>query len=142
MLDMGFADSVDECIGTCYQSGTPQTLFFSATCPPWVKSTAAKYMKSVPPVINMVGLNENRTSKTVRHLAIKCNYHDWTDVIGDLVTCFCGKSGRAMVFAATKRDCSDLALSDQISDAQMIHGDIEQKTREQTLQAWDFDLEI
>ncbi len=39
-----------------------------------------------------------------------------------------------MIFASTKRDTSDLALSDNISDAQMIHGDIEQATREQTLQ--------
>ncbi|CBY16445.1 unnamed protein product, partial [Oikopleura dioica] len=44
--------------------------------------------------------------------------------------------GRAMIFASTKRDTSDLALSDNISDAQMIHGDIEQATREQTLQAF------
>jgi len=136
MLDMGFADAVDECIGACYEMSRPQTLFFSATCPSWVMDTAVKYMEKVPPVINMVGKNENRTSKTVRHLAIKCGYHDWADVIGDLITAYCGKSGRAIIFASTKKDCSDLALSDQISDAQMIHGDIEQKTREQTLQAF------
>ena len=93
-------------------------------------------METVPPIINMVGKNENRTSKTVRHLAIKCGYHDWADVIGDLITAYCGKSGRAIIFAQTKKDCSDLALSDNISDSQMIHGDIEQKTREQTLKAF------
>lgn len=137
MLDMGFAESVDECIGTCYQQSIKvQTLFFSATCPSWVKQTAAKYMQNVPPIINMVGRDENRTSKTVRHLAIQCRYHDWADVIGDLVTVFCGKQGRCIIFAGTKKDVSDLALSDTISDAQMIHGDIEQKTREQTLQAF------
>lgn len=136
MLDMGFAEVVDECISQCYEMSQPQTLFFSATCPSWVTETARKYMKAVPPIINMVGQHENRTSKTVRHLAIKCGYHDWADVIGDLVTAFCGKSGRAMVFASTKRDVSELALSDNISDAQMIHGDIEQKTREQTLKAF------
>lgn len=137
MLDMGFADAVDECISGCYESGAnPQTLFFSATCPTWVMETARKYMETVPPIINMVGKNENRTSKTVRHLAIKCGYHDWADVIGDLITAYCGKSGRAIIFAQTKKDCSDLALSDNISDSQMIHGDIEQKTREQTLKAF------
>ena len=93
-------------------------------------------MKKVPPVINLIGKDENRTSRTVRHLGIMCKYHDWADVIGDLVTCFCGKQGRAIIFASTKKDTSDLALSDTISDAQMIHGDIEQKTREQTLKAF------
>lgn len=38
MLDMGFADDVDELIGSVYQRGQkPQTLFFSATVPTWVK---------------------------------------------------------------------------------------------------------
>ncbi|CAG5098596.1 Oidioi.mRNA.OKI2018_I69.XSR.g15809.t1.cds [Oikopleura dioica] len=92
--------------------------------------------EKVPPIINLVESNANRTSKTVRHLAIQTHYTEWSDVIGDLVTAFCGRSGRAMIFASTKRDTSDLALSDNISDAQMIHGDIEQATREQTLQAF------
>ena len=71
MLDMGFADIVDECIRGAYATTQPQTLFFSATCPDWVKKTAQKYMKKVPPVINFVESNANRTSKTVRHLAIQ-----------------------------------------------------------------------
>ena len=71
MLDMGFADIVDECIRGAYEKTQPQTLFFSATCPDWVKNTAAKYMKKVPPIINLVESNANRTSKTVRHLAIQ-----------------------------------------------------------------------
>ena len=38
MLDMGFADDVDKLISEVYNRGTkPQTLFFSATCPQWVK---------------------------------------------------------------------------------------------------------
>ena len=38
MLDMGFADDVDMLISECYNRGNnPQTLFFSATCPQWVK---------------------------------------------------------------------------------------------------------
>ena len=41
MLDMGFADAVDELISEVYNRGTkPQTLFFSATCPKWVKGTS------------------------------------------------------------------------------------------------------
>jgi len=37
-LDMGFADAVDELISNVYtQEPRPQTLFFSATVPKWVK---------------------------------------------------------------------------------------------------------
>ena len=37
MLDMGFADDVDQLIASVYKKERPQTLFFSATCPSWVK---------------------------------------------------------------------------------------------------------
>lgn len=137
MLDMGFADAVDELISNVYTTkDRPQTLFFSATVPKWVKDTAAKYMEVVPQVLSFITGEDNRTSKTIRHMAVKCEYHDRPDVIGDFLTAYCGKFGRAIVFAETKKEASELALSDQISDAQMIHGDIEQKTREQTLQAF------
>lgn len=137
MLDMGFADDVEELIGSVYKRGqNPQTLFFSATVPSWVKETAAKYMENVPEVLSFVSANENRTSKTIKHLAVKCQYSDRPDVIGDFVVANCGKSGSCIIFAETKKEASELALSDKLSDAQMIHGDIEQKTREQTLQAF------
>jgi len=137
MLDMGFADDVEELIGSVYKRDqNPQTLFFSATVPSWVKETAAKYMENVPEVLSFVSANENRTSKTIKHLAVKCQYSDRPDVIGDFVVANCGKSGSCIIFAETKKEASELALSDKLSDAQMIHGDIEQKTREQTLQAF------
>jgi len=44
----------------------PQTLFFSATLPDWVKKTAAKYMQTMPPVIDLVGNSVNQTAKNVK----------------------------------------------------------------------------
>ena len=48
----------------------PQTLLFSATLPAWVKKTAEKYMKTMPPVIDLVGnsLNQTATNVTVGQL--------------------------------------------------------------------------
>lgn len=43
MLDMGFAEQVEEILATSYKPGAesnPQTLLFSATCPPWVYQVA------------------------------------------------------------------------------------------------------
>ena len=136
-------------------------------------------MTVVPDVLCMIDQNSNRTSKTIKHLAVKCQYQERADVIGDFVTARCGKSGNCIIFAETKKEASELALSDNLSgqfsssfevgiddftssylsnvgrkrnfkkknsktkqilpsfsDAQMIHGDIEQKTREKTLQAF------
>ena len=50
----------------------PQTLLFSATLPAWVKKTAEKYMKTMPPVIDLVGnsLNQTATNVTVGQLIV------------------------------------------------------------------------
>ena len=46
MLDMGFQDQVEDILKSVFFEGRTkkaQTLFFSATCPPWVKRTAQRY---------------------------------------------------------------------------------------------------
>jgi len=72
-------------------------------------------MEVVPQVLSFISGDDNRTSKTIRHLAIKCDYHDRPDVIGDFLMAYCGKFGRAIVFAETKKEASELALSDKLS---------------------------
>ncbi|XP_069124943.1 nucleolar RNA helicase 2-like [Argopecten irradians] len=139
MLDMGFADSVDQIIQTAYtnkeEGSKPQTLLFTATLPPWVYETAKKYMdvKTIKKV-NLVGTQENRTSTTVEHLAIKCSYHDRAATIGNVVSVYSGEHGRAMIFCQTKRDADDLAVSPLIKqDGHVLHGDIPQGKRESVL---------
>ena len=63
----------------------------------------------------MIDHNSNRTSKTIKHLAVKCAYQERADVIGDFVTARCGKSGNCIIFAETKKEASELALSDNLS---------------------------
>ena len=93
-------------------------------------------MKSVPPIINMVDVNETRASKTVEHLAINCRKSDWTYAIGDLVTRYGGKSGRVLIFGGSRKTCSKLGKSGRIYGARMIHGGIKQAMREETLKAF------
>jgi ATP-dependent RNA helicase DDX21 len=68
MLDMGFQDSVEEILKSIYTDSRDkkaQTLFFSATCPPWVKRTAQKYISDDFKFVDLIGDSKLRTATTV-----------------------------------------------------------------------------
>lgn len=140
MLDMGFAPSVEEILQYAYTDDReqPQTLLFSATCPPWVSKTAEKYMKPEKLTqIDLIGKDSVKTATTVQHLAIRCHYSQRANCIGDVVQVYSGRFGRAIIFTETKREANELALNDAVKvETQVLHGDIEQKQREITLKAF------
>ncbi|KAF6041029.1 DDX21 [Bugula neritina] len=138
MLDMGFADDVEQIISHSYQKGDadkqPQTLFFSATLPDWVKKTAAKYMQTMPPVIDLVGNSVNQTAKNVKHLAIRSYYSNRASDISRIIQFYSGESGRVMVFCETKKDVDELAMCPDIKqNKEKLHGDVKQAARESVL---------
>lgn len=143
MLDMGFAPIVEEILSSIYTDDRgdhpPQTLLFSATCPAWVKRTAAKYLKKENLVnIDIIGTAINRTSTTVEHLAVRCFWQSRPSCIANCVRVYSGQHGRAMVFTETKKECNELSVTDGLQQlkAQVLHGDIDQKHREITLKAF------
>lgn len=166
MLDMGFADDVEEILSFApYPTGQengddgedggddadkkksskkqkPQTLFYSATCPEWVLQKASEYMTGDYQHIALIdeGVNIAGTSKTVEHLSVKIDrFEGVATCVRDLVRLYSAgrKNGRAIVFTQTKKDANALALGDvSIGDAQVMHGDIEQKQREVTLKGF------
>lgn len=141
MLDMGFADSVDEILKVAYEkddeSNKPQTLLFSATMPPWVYKTAQKYMSKDVKKVDLIGQQQVKTSTTVQHLAIKCNFQDRYGTIADIIQVYSGNHGRAIVFCQTKKEADELALSASMKlDAHVLHGDIPQDKRELVLKSF------
>ncbi|XP_030835960.1 nucleolar RNA helicase 2-like [Strongylocentrotus purpuratus] len=147
MLDMGFAESVEEILGAAYKTGqpgdgeeapnNPQTLLFSATVPPWVYQTAVKYMRKDLKKVDLVGRDRMKTATTVQHLAINCSYFDRPQVISDVIKVYGGLDGRCMVFCETKRDANELAMSSDVKqETQVMHGDIPQTQREVTLKGF------
>lgn len=51
--------------------------------------------------------------------------------------CYGGKNKATIVFVNTKRECNDLMISDKIKqEVQIIHGDINQKQREATIEGF------
>uniref|UniRef100_UPI00398EB13D nucleolar RNA helicase 2 n=1 Tax=Pristiophorus japonicus TaxID=55135 RepID=UPI00398EB13D len=140
MLDMGFAEQVEDILRVAYKKDSddnPQTLLFSATCPPWVYQVAKKYMKVQHEQIDLVGKRTQRAATTVEHLAITCHWSQRAAVIGDVIQVYSGSHGRTIIFCETKREVNELAMDNSIKqDTQCLHGDIPQKQREITLKGF------
>ncbi|NXX75566.1 DDX21 helicase, partial [Urocolius indicus] len=140
MLDMGFAEQVEEILGFAYKKGSennPQTLLFSATCPRWVYDVAKKYMRDEYEQIDLIGKKTQRTATTVEHLAIQCRASQRAGVLGDIIQVYSGSRGRTIVFCETKKEANELAMNASLKqDAQSLHGDIPQKQREITLKGF------
>ncbi|XP_022106052.1 nucleolar RNA helicase 2-like [Acanthaster planci] len=153
MLDMGFAESVEEILSAVYSvrdpidrassaseeehPTNPQTLLFSATVPSWVHNTARKYMKQELRKHDLVGTQSVKTAKNVKHLAIRCNYSDRPSLINDVIRVYSGLNGRSMIFCETKVEANELSMNPAMKiDAQVLHGDIQQQQREITLKGF------
>ncbi|XP_042552270.1 nucleolar RNA helicase 2 [Dipodomys spectabilis] len=140
MLDMGFADQVEEILCVAYKKDSednPQTLLFSATCPHWVFNVAKKYMKSTYEQVDLIGKKTQKTAVTVEHLAIKCHWTERAAVIGDVIRVYSGHQGRTIIFCETKKEAQELSQSSAMKqEAQSLHGDIPQKQREITLKGF------
>ncbi|XP_062864324.1 nucleolar RNA helicase 2 isoform X2 [Trichomycterus rosablanca] len=140
MLDMGFAEQVEEILSSSYKKGAdsnPQTLLFSATCPPWVYDVAKKYMRPQYVHVDLIGKKTQKTATTVEHMAIACHWSQRAAVIGDVVQVYSGSHGRSIVFCETKKEAHELSMNPSIKQsAQSLHGDIPQKQRELTLKGF------
>ncbi|XP_069549769.1 nucleolar RNA helicase 2 [Brachyistius frenatus] len=140
MLDMGFAEQVEEILGTSYEKDAdtnPQTLLFSATCPSWVYEVAKKYMRAECKHVDLIGKKTQKAATTVEHLAITSHWSQRAAVIGDVIQVYSGRHGRTIVFCETKKEANELAMNASIKQStQSLHGDIPQKQREVTLKGF------
>merc|ERR1712136_374463 len=145
MLDMGFADDVEKILSSAYDTSAradgkkPQTLLFSATVPSWVRNIANKYLEvDNLKEIDLVGDQDNQTSSTVDHLAVRCVSSARPGIIDVLLRKYGGVAGRketrAMVFCQTKAECAELSTSPLLTfPRQMLSGDVPQDGRERVM---------
>ncbi|XP_068442532.1 nucleolar RNA helicase 2 [Clinocottus analis] len=140
MLDMGFTEQVEEILSSSYEkdsASNPQTLLFSATCPPWVYQVAKKYMRPECKHVDLIGNKTQKAATTVEHLAIACHWSQRAAVIGDVIQVYSGSHGKTIVFCETKREADELSMNASIKQSsQSLHGDIPQKQREVTLKGF------
>ena len=128
MLDMGFQPVLDEIVN--YLPEQRQTLLFSATFPEQIESISRRIMQS-PEMIQVASTHDN--------VSIEQHFYEldeqFSRVTALQLLLLEYRPGSAVIFCNTKRDTQDVA--DELSrvgfSALALHGDMEQRMRDQTL---------
>lgn len=128
MLDMGFADDIDTVLGACNE--TRQTLLFSATYPDNIKKISARCQRN-PKMIVVETIHDQQ--KIAQHFYELRDSDETHPGVLTLLAYFHPAS--SIAFCNTKQGCDDLLmyLRDQGVSALALHGDMEQKERDQVL---------
>src|SRR4029079_6502554 len=130
MLDMGFIEDIKDILS--YISTEKQICLFSATMPNSIVQLAREYMK------NQKKIN---IKKTILQTNINQSYlliyerYKFKQLINTLKPISNNKETHVIVFVATKQRARDLAfkLKDENFYVESIHGDLNQRQRENTL---------
>ena len=138
MMDMGFLDDIKEIFN--YLKNREQTLMFSATMPTPIKKLAEKILNE--PVFITVTKQEMTNTKIKQSFYVVEEY-ERDDA---LIRLFDYKNPtKAIVFCKMKRDVDRLStyLVSQGYSAKGLHGDMEQRQREEVIRAFKNDtLEV
>ena len=127
MLDMGFEEAVTEVIS---QAPTHrQTLLFSATFSDPIRELSQKFQYQ-PVTVNT---EEHHHTDVIEQLFYPVEKNKRTNALGYLLSYFRPES--TVVFCNTKKDCHDVSneLANSGFSVQALHGDLEQKDRDQVL---------
>ncbi len=127
MLDMGFFDSIAEVI-----EQTParrQTLLFSATYPAGIEQLAARFLRD-PERVQVEAMHDDEQIEQ-RFYEIEPKQRD--EAVIRLLRHF--RKQPAVAFCATRQQCDELAaaLEAEKISAAALHGDLEQRERDQVL---------
>ncbi|HGM5581631.1 TPA: ATP-dependent RNA helicase DbpA [Pseudomonas putida] len=127
MLDMGFFDAIAAIIGK-----TPsrrQTLLFSATYPAGIEQLAADFMRKP----QQVKVESQHTDSQIEQRFIEIDPQQRLEAVTRVLGHYRPQS--CVAFCFTKQQCEDLVthLTAKGIVAQALHGDLEQRDRDQVL---------
>ncbi len=127
MLDMGFAEDIAKVIQACPKAR--QTLLFSATYPDGVAQLAGRFMREP----QEVKLTAGHAANKIRQRFYKVDDNTRLHAVGLLLNHF--RPAITLAFCNTKQRCRDLVavLQAQGMVALELHGDLEQRERDQVL---------
>ncbi len=127
MLDMGFHDDIAKVARQCPKER--QTLLFSATYPDGIAKLAAQFMRE--PL--MIKVDAQPASAQIEQHWYEVKDSERLHTVGLLLNHFRPES--TLAFCNTKAQCRDLVavLQAQGFSAQALHGDLEQRDRDQVL---------
>ena len=128
MLDMGFQESLDAIIE--YAPSKRQTLLFSATFPEQIQSIADRIM--LDPVLVKVASTHDKSSIEQQFYKLDSDESRLTAVRLLLLK---NRPESCLIFCNTKRETQEVAdeLAEYGFSALALHGDLEQKKRDQIL---------
>ena len=128
MLDMGFQPALDAIVEQVPTQR--QTLLFSATYPPEIDAIAARYLSN--PV--SVTVAETHDNSSIEQRYYHCDNNDARFTALETLL-LAEEPTSAMVFASTKREVQQICddLRNRGFSVASLHGDLEQKQRDQTL---------
>ncbi len=130
MLEMGFQESLDNIIDQI--PAKRQTLLFSATYPPRIQQIAERIMSNPEQVIALAKHDESSISQ---HF-YKVDENDTAERITALrLLLLAHRPESSVIFCNTKKDVQEVAnsLSNYGFSVVALHGDLEQRDRDQTL---------
>ena len=127
MLDMGFIDVMQDIIDQTPSSR--QTLLFSATYPDTIQQISRRFQKK--PL--MVTVESGHQPSVIEQLFYEVKKHERNDSLLALFEHY--KPDSTVVFCHTKKQCDEVAvwLREHDIEALAIHGDLEQRERDQVL---------
>ncbi len=127
MLDMGFAEDIANVIKHCPKER--QTLLFSATYPEGVMKLASRFMREP----QEVKLTERHATSKIRQRFYQVQESERLHAVGLLLDHY--RPVSTLAFCNTKQQCRDLVavLQAQGIVALELHGDLEQRERDQVL---------
>jgi ATP-independent RNA helicase DbpA len=127
MLDMGFFDDIAKVVRQC--PAARQTLLFSATYPQGIAQLAAQFLRE--PVT--VKVQAQHTEQQIDQRWYEVTEDQRLPTVARLLEHF--RPARTLAFCNTKARCRDLAglLQAQGFSALALHGDLEQRDRDQVL---------
>lgn len=131
MLDMGFADEIDRIVSKLPQKR--QTLFFSATMSPAIRSLLSR-ISSSPVEISIE--RPVLTVPTCEQIVYEVLFSSRIEVLSRLIEM--GKMKRGLVFANTKRVVDDIVdgLLSRGYSVDRLHGDMPQTLRERVMDSY------
>ena len=127
MLDMGFIDSISEIIEQA--PSRRQTLLFSATYPEGIEQLAARFLKN-PERVQVESLHsDGQIEQRFYEVAASERLNATACLLRNL------RKQPVVAFCATRQQCTELAelLAGERISAAALHGDMEQRERDQVL---------
>lgn len=134
MLDLGFLPSV-EAILQALDGNAHQTMLFSATMPGAILTLARRFMDK-PIHIRAESGEQDFTHSSTRKVTFQAHRMDKVAIVAHALQA--ADRGRTIIFARTKRTAAHLAddLARRGFRVGAVHGDLGQKSREKSLQAF------